>query len=150
MDCSSFAPSLFLLIVITSTTMDPQQCSMFTFICDQGLIDLVIDFLGAKLSFQILSALNKKCVDIVANHHSFPNSEVIGGRLVESSGRQLCGILELLRYACLDLHLVTISPQARSIVKSSDDLYHLRQRHLFSDLMMLDNGMYSYWTCRWR
>lgn len=69
-------------------------------------------------------------------------------RLREEVARPFSFILDILRFACLNMGLVSgISGAAKKIVGSPSDMHLLRASHLYDDLLKCNTAMYTHWDC---
>jgi hypothetical protein len=67
-------------------------------------------------------------------------------RLPEEVARPFAFILDILRFACLHMDLVSgISVDAQTMVGSPSDMHLLRASHLYDDLLKCNTAMYTHW-----
>ena len=108
------------------------------------LID-VFKFVGLREGVKTVMVVSKYCLNQYKSFLLVHKDGVINGKSEESSGRLLCSVLDIGRYASVDLCTVALSSKAQRIVRSVNDLGLLRRGDLYGDLIRLNGAMYSYW-----
>lgn len=115
-------------------------------ILESDVITNVIQFLGFKETARRFCLLNKLARKryIAAYSTTKPNTTPTA-KLIEKEGRKVCIILDVLRYAVVDLQLAELSPQAKRVVRGINDLQTIRGMGMMEDLAKLNVYSYSYW-----
>lgn len=115
-------------------------------IIESDVVSNIFEFLGFKESTRSFCKANKLCQRKYIDFYTTTklNSQPTA-KLIEKEGRMICGILDALKWAVLDLGLAQLSPQAMSVVKDMNDLHALRGMGLYGDLVKLNVYTYSYW-----
>jgi len=130
-------------------SIDTQRTSTKTTlgnVLESDVISNVMQFLGIKETARRFCLLNKLALKkYVAAYSTTKTNTVPTAKLIEKEGRKVCIILDIIRYAVVDLHLAELSPQAKRVVRSINDLQTIRGMGMLEDLAKLNVYSYSYW-----
>jgi hypothetical protein len=111
-----------------------------------GLFSELLQYCGFQDSVRSLSSANQCFYQQIKKHFYDVRQSVIDARPQEESGRMINIILDICRFSVFDMHLVSVSKEARSILCCINDLIKLRSSAaLYKDLNSLNAGMYTHW-----
>ena len=115
-------------------------------VLESDVISNVVQFLGIKEAARAFCLLNKLALKkyVAAYTTTKPNAAPTA-KLIEKEGRKVCIILDIIRYAVVDLRLAELSPQAQRVVRNINDLQTIRGMGMLGDLAKLNVYSYTYW-----